>query len=224
MTALDLGSQRNPVKALGELIEAAGSGQVAERLVPRPVIRVASTRRREAHYGMFFGIGMIPRAIELVHRTFPPGRSQGVLGAGVVTGSLIGKALMRSKQGVIMPDKAQILLDGALVRDGEFYMVIASSLRRLFLRMNPYWGREPGGVRFTAIASDARYTKSAAVGVLRGRPRPWVTPENGYHSRNVDRAELRIDCGFTVDGEIFAPEPDEIVTLSADHRVTFVRT
>ena len=51
-----------------------------------------------------------------------------------------------------------------------------------------------------------------------------MNPENGYTSRNVDRAELRMDCGFTVDGEIFEPEPDEIVTLSADHRVTFVRT
>ena len=58
------------------------------------------------------------------------------------------------------------------MKDGEFYLIIASSLRRLFLRMNPYWGTEPAGVRFTSIASDARRTKAAALGVLRGHPRP----------------------------------------------------
>ncbi len=224
MTALDLGSQRDPVKALAGLIDSARDGTLAERFVPRPVLRVGSNRRREAHYGMFFGAGMIPRAIDLVHDLFPAGRSQGVFGAGVVTASLIVKGLLRSRHGVLAPDKAQILLDGEMVRDGEFYLLIASSLQRLFLRMNPFFGREPAGVRFTAIASNARHTKSAALGVLRGRPRPWVNPENGYWSRNADRAELRFDCGFTVDGEIFEPEPDEVVTLTADHRVTFVRT
>ena len=52
----------------------------------------------------------------------------------------------------------------------------------------------------------------------------WTTPENGYHSRNVRRAQLRLSCGFTIDGEDFAPRPDEVVTLTADRRVTFVRT
>jgi len=30
-------------------------------------------------------------------------------------------------------------------------------------------------------------------------------------------------CGFTIDGEIFAPEPDEQVELFADRRLAFVR-
>ncbi len=59
--------------------------------------------------------------------------------------------------------------------------------------------------------------------ILRGRPLPFLTPANGYMSKNVDRAEMRFDCGFTVDGEIFAPQSDEVLTLTADRRVTFVR-
>ena len=42
-------------------------------------------------------------------------------------------------------------------------------------------------------------------------------------SRNVDRAELRLSCGFTIDGEIYGPRTDEVVRLTADRRVTFVR-
>jgi hypothetical protein len=78
-------------------------------------------------------------------------------------------------------------------------------------------------VRFTSLASDAQRIAAAVPGILRGRPAPHVTPENGYTSVNSDRVDLRFDCGFTIDGEIFDPQPDELVTLGDDRRVTFVR-
>ena len=51
-------------------------------------------------------------------------------------------------------------------------------------------------------------------------PRP---ERNGYVSRNAQRVDLRMDCGFTVDGELEAPVADRIVSLTADTRVPFVR-
>lgn len=223
MTALDLGAQRDPVKGLASVLEAARTRRLADRMVRRPVLRVAYHRGFSVQYGMFFGAGMIHRAIALTHRLFPKGRNHGVLGPGLVTASLIGKTLLRPRSGVLAPDKVQMLLDGESVPQGEFRLVIASSLNRLFLRMNPFWGEGPGPVRFTCAASGAKDFSKAAVGMLRGRPKPFVTPEAGYTSKNVQRAEMRFDCGFTVDGEIFAPRPDETVTLTGDRRVTFVR-
>jgi diacylglycerol kinase family enzyme len=223
MTALDLGAHRNPVKGLAAVLEAARKGTVAERLVRRPVLRIESATRREVQYGMFFGAGMIHRAIALTHRIFPPGRSQGVFGAGAVTGALLIKTAFRAKDGVLTPDKAQILLDGEMVRHGEFRLLIASSLQRLFLKMNPFWGQEPGGVHFTAMAHGANRVGWAIPGMLRGRPRAFVTPEAGYTSKNSHQVDLHFDCGFTVDGEIFPALSGELVTLTADQRVTFVR-
>lgn len=223
MTALDLGAQRDPVKGLASVLEAARTRRLADRMVRRPVLRVAYHRGFSVQYGMFFGAGMIHRAIALTHRLFPKGRNHGVLGPGLVTASLIGKTLLRPRSGVLAPDKVQMLLDGEGVPQGEFRLVIASSLNRLFLRMNPFWGEGPGPVRFTCAASGAKDFSKAAVGMLRGRPKPFVTQEAGYTSKNVQRAEMRFDCGFTVDGEIFAPRSDETVTLTGDRRVTFVR-
>jgi hypothetical protein len=223
MTALDLGARSSPVKGLRGLLEDARAGRLAERIVERPVLRFETRKGRHLQYGMFFGAGMIHRAIELTHRLFPPGRSQGVLGAGVVTGGLILRASMRDRNGVLAPDKIQILLDGEMVPQGEFYLVIASSLRRLFLRMNPFWGDGPGDVRFTSIASNAYRVRSAAPGILRGKPKPFVRPEHGFTSVNPERAELRLNWGFTVDGEFFEPINDEVVTITAVRRVTFVR-
>jgi hypothetical protein len=223
MTALDLGAHRNPVKGLKGLLEDARAGRLAEHIVQRPVLRFQTRKSRQLQYGMFFGAGMIHRAIGLTHRLFPAGRSQGVFGAGVVTTGLLLRASMKDRNGVLTPDKIQILLDGEMVPHGEFYLVIASSLDRLFLRMNPFWGEGPGGVRFTSLASNSLRMRSTVPGILRGHPKPIVTPENGYTSERPERVELNLDCGFTVDGEVFEPISDEVVSITTDRRITFVR-
>ena len=152
-----------------------------ERMVRRPVLRVAYHRGFSVQYGMFFGAGMIHRAIALTHRLFPKGRNHGVLGPGLVTASLIGKTLLRPRNGVLAPDKVQMLLDGESVPQGEFRLVIASSLNRLFLRMNPFWGEGNGPVRFTCAASGAQHFREgrrsgscAAVPSRSSRPRPAI--------------------------------------------------
>jgi len=100
---------------------------------------------------------------------------------------------------------------------------MASTLSRLFSRMRPFWGQGPGGVRFTALAAPCQSFGKAAPGILRGNPPAWVNPKTGYTSRNVDRAELRMSCGFTVDGELWQPDPDRSIALSAERVVHFVR-
>jgi hypothetical protein len=223
MTALDLGAHRNPVKGLRGMLEDVRAGRLAERIVERPVLRLETMKGRDCQYGMFFGAGMIERAIGLTHRLFPSGKSQGVLGATLVTLGLCARVAMRDTNGVVVPDKIGVLVNGEMIPHGEFYLAIASSLDRLFMKINPFWGQGDGGVRFTTMASTAKDMRSGIPGILRGKPKAFVTPENGYTSSNADKVELRLSCGFTIDGEVFEPVNDEVVTITADRRVTFVR-
>jgi diacylglycerol kinase (ATP) len=223
MTAMDIGANRDPAKGLQGLLEDVRAERIEDRLVNRPVLRVETLRDRRIHYGFFFGAGMIHRAIDLTHSIFSRGRSQGSFGAGIVTAGLILRAIARRRDGVLTPDKAQIVLDGELVEGGEFTLIIASCLQRLFLRINPFWGLEKAPVRFTALASSCERTAAAAPGILRGKPRSFVRPDAGYTSRNVEVAELRIDAGFTVDGETTQPRSGEIVRITGDRRIRFVR-
>jgi hypothetical protein len=229
MSALDLGARKDPLRGLSELIACAEDGRIAERVEPRRVLRISYGYGHyiAAQYGMFFGAGIIKRAIELNHRLFENDDEksfvEGVPGATLVTASLIGRRLTGDKSGIMTPDKVQILLDGEAVDQGEFHLVMASTLSRLFARMRPFWGQGPGGVRFTSIATPCKSFGLAAPGLIRGKPADWVTPENGYLSRNVDRAELRMSCGFTVDGELWQPDPDRGVSLTAESVVHFVR-
>ena len=222
MSARDLGVQADPRKAMAEIIKAVDEGTLEERLVPRRVLRVQYGSRRRALYGMFFGGGIVYRGIEMVHRLFPEG-NQGVFGATLVTASLLGRTALGDHQGVLTPTKVQILLDGEPVPHGEFTLVISSTLGRLFAGMRPFWGTGPGGVRFTSMASGAYRMGAAIPGILREKPASFVTPENGYTSRNLKCAELRLDCGFTVDGELVSGEAGRVVTITADDCIRFVR-
>jgi hypothetical protein len=223
MTAMDLGAHRNPVKGLRDLLEDVKAGRIEDRFVDRPLLRVETLLDRRIHYGFFFGAGMIHRAIDLTHNLFPQGKSQGSFGAGLVTAGLILRSIAKRSDGVLTPDKAQIMLDDQLVAGGEFTLIIASSLQRLFLGMNPFWGIEKAPVRFTALTSGCERIAAAAPGILRGKPSSFVQSAAGYTSRNVEVAELRLDAGFTVDGEIIQPRSGEIVRISGDRRIRFVR-
>jgi hypothetical protein len=191
--------------------------------VDRPLLRVETLLDRRIHYGFFFGAGMIHRAIDLTHNLFPQGKSQGSFGAGLVTAGLILRSIAKRSDGVLTPDKAQIMLDDQLVAGGEFTLIIASSLQRLFLGMNPFWGIEKAPVRFTALASGCERIATAAPGILCGKPSSFVQSAADYTSRNVEVAELRLDAGFTVDGETIQPRSGEIVRISGDRRIRFVR-
>ena len=115
MTALDLGASRNPVKGLKAVLDAAAAGTLHERIVDRPVIRIEFEGGRRVEYGMFFGAGMIRRAVSLVHDVFPNGSGQGSFGAGVTTLALVAKTALKPKDGILTPDKIQIALDDKLV-------------------------------------------------------------------------------------------------------------
>ena len=224
MTALDIGSRRNSLEALRGLIEAARAGELDARLQPRHVLRIQYGSGENVRNGMFLGLGLIPRAIDFIHSTFPPGKTRGVSGSTLVTAGLIGRTLLGRNNGIVAPDKMQIIVDGEPLEGGEFGLVMASSLHRLFAGMRPFWGKEEGGVQFTTIRSDARPRLGAVPGILRGRPKAWVTRERGVSSVNARRVEVQLDCGLTIDGEQIAPEIGRIVSITADSIVRFVRS
>ena len=225
MTACDLGADPRPATRSGRAARRRSrSGRLDERLVARPVLRIASTRRSGVQYGMFFGAGMISarRRAGAPHLPARPAgrvrRRPGHRGAADARSSPV-RATASSR-----PTRRRSTWTAASCADAEFYLLIASTLSHLFLRMNPFWG-ERTGRRAPDRGREPRAAQLRwrAPGILRGRPRALVTPENGYESANAQRAQIGMGCGFTIDGEIFAPEPDEVVELCADRRLAFVR-
>ncbi len=227
MSASDLGAHRDPVKGFAELLESVDRGNLAERIVPRQVLRVQHGIEDQDQYGMFFGVGVIHRAIKQHHEIFDKrgnDRIQGALTSSIVTAGLLGRMVIGETGGILSPDKVQVLIDGNPQEPDQYYLLIASSLERLFSGMRPFWGEGAGGVRYTSIANDAHHIGRAIPGILRGKPRDYVREGNGFTSVNGKSIQLRLDCGFTVDGELFEPQPSRTIRLSADQTIKFVRT
>ena len=224
MTALDLGAHRNPIKGVADVLRAIEENRLHERVCERHVQHVTSKQGDVDQYGMFFGSGTIYRAIEQVKRIFPTGgAAQGSFGSALVTSRLIFKRMLRKKSnGMATTDHFRIHLDGTPTGDEDYNIVMTSTLHRLISGIRPFWGTESAPVRFTAVAARAEKFGLAVPGLLRGKVNGRITVEKGYTSHNIHQAELCLDCGFTIDGELHAPEGRTLIITATD-RLKFVR-
>ena len=223
MTAKDIGTRGTPVTQLRHILEGAKAGTLGERVERRHVLRVEYGHQREVRCGMFFGAGVIHRAIDYLHANFPQGGgAQGALGSTLITATLVARLMMGKRDGLLTPDKAHILVDGELHEHGEFRLLMASTVHRLFAGMRPFWGSGHAGVRLTTMTPDARQLRRALPGILSGEPNAYMTTENGYSSCNAKRVDMRLNAGFTIDGEQFPGEEARAVSLTADHVVRFI--
>ena len=79
-------------------------------------------------FGMFLGAGMLHRAVDLTHQSFPEGRSQGVLGASLMTALLVARTAFGNRHGVLTPDKMRFARDGVAEAPGETLIALATTL------------------------------------------------------------------------------------------------
>ncbi len=237
MSAHDIGSRGKPAAGLATLMSSVQANTLGQRIVERPVLRIDCGPHQRPQYGMFFGAGVIQRALAFKHQLYPQQRLQGLFGAGLFLGGTLLRIACGAQTGLLTPDEIGIGLHAehgeqyvndecvplAHLERERFQLLMATTLARLFLRIRPFWGREDAAVRFTSIAARAKRSLPAVLKILRGLPPAPSISASGYCSRNVESVTLHMDCGFTIDGELFDPEPGRTVRLEADHRLRFVR-
>ncbi len=230
MSAADMGSTASPAAGLMALIRALRTNTLEQRVVRRPVLRVACGPDTSPQYGLFFGAGVIQRALALKHRLYPKRRLQGLFGAGLFLGGALLRVASGAPSGTFAPDDIGLAFDqrakepfSEQLAPQPLQLVMATTLHRLFLRLCPFWGTEAAPLRFTAIAAHAARSPVAVWKVLRGLPPPRFALDSGYCSHNVEQLTVRLDCGFTIDGELFEPQLGRTLHLATDQRLRFIR-
>lgn len=223
MTAADLGAARDCVQGLRDVIAAARAGRLEERIVPRGVLRVTPQRGGDVRCGMLAAAGVLGRAVSLTTRHLPKGRAQETFGVALVTATLLGGLLSGARSELMRPDRVQLSFDGKPLPDEQRLLTVFTTLDRLIFRFKPYWGTGPGPIRATLVRGDAERLARTLPKILVGRAPAFATPEHGYTSANIARAELRADCEVTVDGELYPVEPGAAYTITAEERVRFAR-
>jgi diacylglycerol kinase family enzyme len=223
MTAAELGSARDSVRGLGELLAAARAGRLEERIATRAVLRVVPQHGSDVRCGMFVGVGLLGRAVTWTSRNLPKGRAQETFGVGLVTAKLIAEVISGRDSELLRPEKIRLAFDGAALPDEERLVTLFTTLERLIFGIRPCWGSGPGPIRATLVRGRAERMSRTIPQILRGRAPAFATPEHGYTSANASRVELCADCEVTVDGELYPTEPAATYTITAEESVRFAR-
>lgn len=236
MTAGDLGLSGSRKKALKRLFRWLDRGcREAGSPTQRWVMRLEPYPGAKPHYGVFLGAGVIVQATEYAHQSVHARGLGGSISLGVV--------LLRTVWGLIRRDPRfyqSLGVDFSLeqARTGgtpeaeptcfsghrQMVILVASSLERLCLGINPFWvgGRQP--LRLTFVYDRATRFLSTFISIIRGRANGHAQPHNGYQSYRTLSARLMFDGQMNMDGEIIevsrARGPAQ---LSAGGPLSFVR-
>lgn len=219
MIAHDVGSVTHGPHGLRQIVDAASKGLLDRNRVSRPILDITRIDSPAPPIcGLFFGAGAFSKGTELAQS------EANALGLyhGLAVAMTIASMLVRTLRGRPGENSAMTLTaDGAMVQDGEPFIILATSAQRIVLGLNPFWGPQTGAIRYTAIEAPPVRLLSAIFPILSGRPRPWMQAA-GYHSGGADHLTLRLTSRFTVDGELFEPGGSGVIEISARRIMDFV--
>jgi hypothetical protein len=211
MTARDVGICGSRNKSLRKLFRWAAVGEGKPAVIRRPVLQVQAPGH-PSRYGMFFGTAAIYQGIQYFHRKVNSKGLKGEIGPGLTILRFLWAAIRQDSDYIpVIP--MSIALDDHPPRQLDTFVLLVSTLERLFLGLYPFWGDESGPLHYTALQARPRYFLRALASILRGRRGPYGRPENGYYSHNVREIRLTLDSGFTLDGQLYTPETRQQPTV-----------
>jgi len=200
MTALDLGISGSPESVLQQL-GACFQKDFPSALVERHVLCIEQTGAGKI-YGMFFGVGLIARAVIFSQSRIKRLGITGEIYSALITFGYVAGFLLGRRQGAWAPVRMAIAEKTLPWHQGTFAFLFASTLDRLLFGMRPYWGEQPEPLHVTFVRQQRQLPLRSVLRLLIGRGND-LKDKDGYHSCNTDELELLIDDDYIVDGESY---------------------
>jgi diacylglycerol kinase (ATP) len=204
MNAGDVGLTGSAPHALRRLIRWTRTGHGRAVIEKRFVLQVQAPGR-EPLYGMFFGAAGICQGIRFFHTRANSLGLRGEWMPGLVIARFLFGVVRRDAR-YLSPTSIAISINGNRPERWDCLAVLVTTLRRLFLGMRPFWGREIGPVHFSALRAHPRHLVRAVPHLVRGRAGRYGIPGNGYLSHNVNELRLTLEGEFALDGELYFPD------------------
>lgn len=220
MTALDLGICGRPEFILQQL-----RGYLLKQIPPvflqRHVLCIEQAGTEKV-YGMFFGVGLIARAVIFSQSKIKQLGITGEIYSGIITvGYLIGLILGR-RHGAWAPVQMSIIERDIELHRGAYAFLFTSTLDRLLFGMRPYWGREEEPLHITFVRQKPKHPLRSLWALLSGRGES-LKERDGYHSCNTRALELLINDDYIVDGESYrASSEDGPLRITAAGPIMFL--
>ena len=205
MIAGDVGLKGSRMSALERLFSWARTNNDSATMIQRPVLKVQVPSLNAPIYGMFFGTAVIYQATHFCLQKVHTRGIRGETGAGVALARFLWAVVLKDRN-VVSSVPITIGLNQNEPQQKRCLVVLITTLQRLFLGLRPFWGSEPKPLHYTAVDAHHRHFLRALPSAMRGRKSRQLTPANGYVSHNIDEAQLTLDSGFNLDGELYKPD------------------
>jgi hypothetical protein len=205
MIAGDVGLKGPRINALQKLFSWANTNSDSATVIQRPVLKVRVPSLKAPIYGMFFGSAAIYQATHFCLQKIHTRGVRGEIGAGVALARFLWAVILKDRK-VVSSVPITIGLDQNEPQKQKYLVVLITTLQRLFLGLRPFWGSQPKPLHYTAVDAHPRHFLKALSSAIRGHQGRHVTPTNGYVSHNIDEAQLTLDSGFNLDGELYNPD------------------
>lgn len=216
--AADCGLKGSPIDALDKFLWRRAQGEVKRQKRSLMGVRIGA---RVPVYGFFLGAGAFTTAVTYSRSEIQAKGAKRSLAMGLSIGGAILNAAFGDPP-TEPPLVADIRAREAPVKGpAPLTMALMTTLRRLVLGVNPFWGDGAGALRVTTIGFPAERIMDAAPTVLRGRSRPWFA-DAGYHSWRTDSLDAAFEGSIVFDGEFFDVKRGERVVIETAHDAEFL--
>lgn len=217
--AADCGLKGSPVDAVDQFLWRRNRGEVKRQ--KRSLMGVRIGARSAPVYGFFLGAGAFTSAVKFSRSEIQAKGARRSLAMGLSIGGAILNAAFGEKSAepplVVDLRSMQAPFDGPQ----PMTMALMTTLRRLVLGVNPFWGEGSGVLAVTTIGFPARKLLAAAPAVLRGKSEPWFESA-GYQSWRTNALDADFEGTMVFDGEFFHVGKGERVTIETTHDAEFL--
>ncbi len=217
--AADCGLKGSPVDAVDQFLWRRNKGDVKRQ--KRALMGVSIGASNAPVYGFFLGAGAFTTAVKYSRTEIQAKGAKRSLAMGLT----IGGAVLNAAFGEKPADPPLIAnlqsMHSPLSGPQPMTMALMTTLRRLVLGVNPFWGEGSGALAVTTIGYPAQRMIAAAPSVLRGRPEPWFDAA-GYQSWRTTALEAEFEGTIVFDGEFFNVGKGDRVTIETTHDAEFL--
>jgi len=217
--AADCGLKGSPVDGVDQFLWRRNKGDVKRQ--KRALMGVSIGARNAPVYGFFLGAGAFTTAVKFSRNEIQSIGARRSLAMGLTIGGAILNAAFGEKPSE--PPLVANLQSMLSPMNGPQPMTMAlmTTLRRLVLGVNPFWGEGSGALAVTTIGYPAQKMMAAAPSVLRGKSEPWFE-QAGYMSWRTNALEAEFEGTIVFDGEFFQVEKGDRITVETTHDAEFL--
>ncbi|GER00375.1 diacylglycerol kinase [Iodidimonas gelatinilytica] len=221
MIADDLRAKGKPDKVLSRLIRLVRTGKLARHLTRRHLIGLEMSDGHPTRYGMFFGGAAIVNGILWSRNHIHTGNLPTRLGHAVAIVKLVLETAFSAKPSPMRSSHTKITLGDDQSHEGEFNVILATTLSRLLMRLRPFGRKGDGPLQISLIQSRPGVMCRALFALLTGRFDKGTV--KGLHTARVDDITIHGPDPVTLDGEIYYPNDGRPIILQGNKALNFVR-